>query len=110
MLLAHNHDLKGPNRPPRTHDEESRVLEHDPLVLLQFNLHIVGKQRSGVGALVGCQLCHFSQRFLRETGGGPDLAVGVRVRAAHGGALVLEYLHVCVLRTRFVDGGWDLRR
>ncbi len=52
----------------------------------------------------------FGQRFFREAGGGPDLAVGVRVRATHGGPLVLEYLHVCILRIRLGDRRRDMGR
>lgn len=48
-------------------------------------------------APVGFQILKLGCGLFGERGRGPDLAVRVRVRAAHGAAFVLEDLHVAVL-------------
>ncbi len=50
-----------------------------------------------------CQVHELLARFLRHGARRPDLAVGVRVRAAHRRSLVLEDLHVSQLLLRYID-------
>ena len=103
-LRQHQH-LERPDSPPRTHDQEALVLPHHALLLLHLQLRVV-RQEVPAGVL-GAVLRHLPQLrrgLLGQRGHGPDLAVRVRVRAAHGGALVLEDLHVAQLRGRARDG------
>lgn len=94
MPLGQNHDLKWPNSPPGTHHNESIVLKDRALLLLHFDLDVVAQQvtPSVLAAVLG-HLDKLSTGLLRHGGGGPDLAVRVRVRASHGRALVLKDLH-----------------
>lgn len=48
--------------------------------------------------VVGEEVVEFERGFFGETGLYPDLAVRVRVAAAHCAAFVFEDLHVAVLR------------
>lgn len=104
MAPGDDDHLEGPDGPPGADDGEGVVVPDDALALLQLELDVVLQEvASAVGGAVLCHLPKLLARLLGEGGGGPDLAVGVGVRAAHGGALVLEDLHVAV----FVlgDGG-----
>ena len=56
-------------------------------------------------AAVFPHVVEFEAGFFGEGGGGPDLAVGVRVGAAHCLAFVFEDLHVAVLLLWGLVGG-----
>jgi hypothetical protein len=101
VALRDKQDLERPDSPPGADDEEAVVLEDDPLLLLKLDLDVVGQQMPAavLSAVLG-QRGELGGRLLRRAGGGPDLAVGVRVGAAHGSALVLEDLHVAQLLLR----------
>lgn len=95
MSLGKNQDLKRPDTPPGNNDKEVLILKHCALLLLNLDLDVVRQQvPSSVLITVLAHLHQLGTRLLRHGGRCPDLAMRVRVRAAHGGALVLEYLHV----------------
>jgi hypothetical protein len=98
VALGDDQNLERPDGPPGADNKEAIVLEDDPLLLLELNLDVVGQQMPAavLGAVLG-QRGELSSRLLGGAGGGPDLAVGVRVRATHGSALVLKDLHVAQL-------------
>lgn len=101
MSLCNDEGLKGPDRPPRTDDEEGLVLPDDTLPLAQLQLDVVAQQMPPT--MLFPVLCHLRKLLPRLFGHrrrGPDLAVRMRVGAAHGGALVLEDLHIPVLVVR----------
>lgn len=52
--------------------------------------------------MVGGEIVQFERGFFGQTGLNPDLAVRVRIAAAHGTAFVFEDLHVSVLSHRRV--------
>lgn len=97
MTLGEDEDLKGPDGPPGADDKEGVVLPDDALILLHLQLDVVGQQVAAVLRLVLGHLHELLAGLLGHGRGSPHLAVGVRIRAAHGGALVFEYLHVAVL-------------
>ena len=98
VVLGDDHDLKGPGCPPRADGDKSGIFKHQALLLLRLELCIVFQHVSSsiLGTVLG-QVVELQRRLLGKTGRGPDLAVGVRVGTAHGGALVFKDLHVAVL-------------
>lgn len=48
-------------------------------------------------AVIPFQLFQFNSGLVGKTAGRPDLAMGMRIRAAHSGAFVLEDLHIAIL-------------
>ena len=58
---------------------------------------------------VGNLVLELERGFFGEVSYGPDLAMGMRVRATHGGAFVFEDLHVAVLMLWFGDEGVRVR-
>lgn len=101
MPLGDDHRLKGPDGPPGAHHEERLVLVDDALGLLRLQLHVVREEVAPpvLGPVLG-QLDGLGRGLLGQRARRPDLAVRVRVRAAHGRALVLEDLHVAELLRR----------
>ena len=99
-----DHDLKGPGSPPRAQAEKRLILEHDAFilpcldgsVLLQHVLAIVLPS-------VPRQVIELDAWLLGHAGQGPDLAVWVWIRAAHGSSFVLKDLHVAKLFLRLGD-------
>lgn len=103
--LGDDENLEWPDRPPGADDQEAVVLEDDSLVLLQLDLDVVRQEVSAT--VFGTVFCHLFQLrgwLLGSSGRRPDLAVGMGVGAAHGGALVLENLHVAELVLGSADG------
>jgi len=98
VRLGHNHDLERPSRPPRTQGEKSRILEDDALLLVRLERRVVLQHvLAAVLDAVLLQVVRLERGLLGQARHGPDLAVRVRVRTAHGRALVFENLHVAVL-------------
>lgn len=98
VCLCNDHDLEWPGCPPGTACPEALVLEYCTLAFLAFELGVVFQQVAIM--VVSPVLLHaleFDAGFFRQAGGCPNLAVRMRVGAAHGGTLVLENLHVAVL-------------
>ena len=101
VALGDDEHLEGPDGPPGAEHHERVVLPDHPLLLLQLQLDVVSQEVSPtVLAPVLGHLGKLLPRLLGHRGRRPDLAVGVRIRASHGGALVLEDLHVSVLVPR----------
>ena len=69
------------------------VLRHDALAERQFLREIVDEQRPAVVEKVARLLVRLLLHLVRQAAGRPDLAVRMRVRAAHDLAAVLENLH-----------------
>ena len=94
VYLCEYHDLERPDGPPWTYDEKCVILKDNALLLLHLELGIV-YQHMGTAVLfsVLAQVCELDSRFLGHSGRCPDLAVRMRVAAAHCGALVLKDLH-----------------
>ncbi len=103
MALRNDEHLERPHGPPGTHHEETVVLPDHALALLRLKFGIVRQQVPAVFRLVLGHLRELLAGLLGQRAGRPDLAVRVRVRAAHGGALVLEDLHVPQLALGRVD-------
>lgn len=98
MLAGDDHGLKGPGSPPWADGDESRILVDDAFALVGLKPRVVFQHVvASMFTIVAFQLFDFHCRFFREARGGPDLAVGMWVRAAHGGTFVFEDLHVAVL-------------
>lgn len=98
VLLADDHGLKRPCRPPRAEHQEGLVLEDNPFLFLALKSSIILQHvLPAMLASVLLQLLQFHRRLLRQRTRGPDLAVGMRIRAPHGRTLVLEYLHISIL-------------
>lgn len=93
-----DHGFEGPGGPEGAESEEGGVFEDKAFFLGGFEGGVVSEEVCAtLLAAVSFQLGEFERGFLGEAGGGPDLAVRVRVGAAHGGAFVFEDLHVSVL-------------
>lgn len=104
VLPADDHDLERPHSPVRHAGPERVVFKDGAVLFLGLALGVVDEQvRSVLLATVLAELLELGGEFFGKRRRCPYLAVGVRVGAAHGGALVLENLHVAVLRVRFFD-------
>ena len=103
MALRDDEHLERPHGPPGAHDEEAVVLPDHALALLRLELGVVRQQVPAVLPPVLGHLRELLAGLLGQRAGGPDLAVRVRVGAAHGGALVLEDLHVPQLTLGRID-------
>ena len=99
-----DHHFEGPGRPPGTHGEEGGVGEDDAFLLLGLQLRVVDEEvEPALLAPVFLQLLQLQPGLLGHPRRRPYLPVRMRVRAPHRCALVLEDLHVPVLRVGFRD-------
>lgn len=95
MSLRNDEHLKRPDGPPRTDHQEPVVLPNHTLALGHLHLDVVLQQMPPlVRTVVLGHLRQLLARLLGQRARRPDLAVRMRVRAAHGRALVLKDLHV----------------
>lgn len=98
VRLGHDEHLERPDGPPRADGEKGGVFEDEALALRLLEESVVREHVcAGVLGAVFLELSQLEQGLFREAGGRPDLAVRVRVRAAHCLAFVFEDLHVFVL-------------
>lgn len=98
MCFTQNHDFERPGRPPRTNDQERRVLEDNPLILLLLQLRVVFQHvTSAVILPIFLQLLELLRWLIWQARSCPYLSMRMRVRTAHCRALVLEYLHPSIL-------------
>ena len=89
-----------------------RVLRHDPLAQAQFLGEIVDQQRTAMGDEILRLGVGLLLHLVRQMPGRPDLAVRMRVGAAHDLAAIFEDLHRADVgpaaeRDRLLDPGVD---
>ena len=113
VLAGDDEGFEGPSGPPGAEGYERRVLAYDAFLKIGFEGRVVCEHvAAALFAVVFPELLELKGGFFGEGGGGPDLAVGVGVRATHCGPFVLEDLHVAVLCFGLgcvsgVAGWWD---
>jgi len=83
-----------PQRPERHQGHPVVIVQHHPVAAPQFLLQVVLQQRATVAAQVLALPDQFPRGLVGDVLGGPDLAVRVRIGAAHHSPFILKHLHI----------------
>ncbi len=109
--------FEGPFCPEGDEGDPEIVFADDALVEAELGFEVIGEEGLSMGGEVGFLVGVFAGDFGGNCGGGPDLAVGVGIAAAHELAFVfknldvvdvIEVAEVAVLFAPGVDDGEDL--